>query len=141
PRDFGGTARYDFVAGPPSGVSLACGRRLPVRPRSRSGGRLWADLGGTARRGTPSNRETARGAYASRKTGEADLRYRQSAQSWGELNDLDAGARATRRAQSARGRARQSLNCVRLGAELSHRRCRVVGGGLLGAPARAPLRA
>ena len=68
------------VAGSPSGVGRACGRRLPVRPRSRSGGRLCADPGGTARRGAPSNRETARGADASREAGGGDLRYRQSAQ-------------------------------------------------------------
>ena len=51
------------------------------------------------------------------------------------------GARAAGRAQPDRGQARQGLDCVRLGAELSHRRCGAVGGGLLGAPARAHLRA
>ena len=53
----------------------------------------------------------------------------------------DAGARAARRAQSARGRARQSLNCVRLGAELSHSpvpRCwrRIAGSAGASSPSR-----
>ena len=45
------------------------------------------------------------------------------------------GARAAGRAQSARGQARQGVHCLRLGAELSHRRRGAAAGRLLGAPA------
>ena len=66
------------------------------------------------------------------------------------VNQLNRGAalitaagrtRATCRAQPDRGQARQGIDRLRLGAHLSHRRCGAVGGGSLGAPARAHLRA
>ena len=44
-------------------------------------------------------------------------------------------ARAAGRAQPDRGQARQGVDRLRLGAHLSHRRCGIVGGGWLGAPA------
>src|SRR5439155_1185982 len=63
-----------------SGAGRAPGRLLQVRPRSRSGSRLFADPGGAARRSAPSNRETACGAHTSREAGGGDLRHRQSVQ-------------------------------------------------------------
>src|SRR6266853_629576 len=54
------------MAGRASGIGRAPGGRLPVRPRSRSGSRLFVDPRGAARRGAPSDREAARGAHPSR---------------------------------------------------------------------------
>ena len=66
------------------------------------------------------------------------------------VNQLNRGAalitsqrrtRAAGRAQPDRGQAREGLDCLRLGADVSRRRRGAVGGGLLGAAARADLRA
>ena len=56
------------------------GGRLPVRPRSRSGSRLFADPGRAARRGAPSDQAGCSRRTPSREAGGGDLRHRQSAQ-------------------------------------------------------------
>ena len=45
-RDFGGAGPRGSVAGRPPGVGREPGGRLPVRPRSRAGSRLFVDPGG-----------------------------------------------------------------------------------------------
>ena len=141
PREIGRGSPCGSLGGRSSGAGRAPGRLLPVRPRSRSGSRLFADPGGAARRSAPSNRETACGAHTSREAGGGDLRHRQSVQPRRGLDHLARRARAGGRAQSAGRQARQGLYCLRLGAEVSGRRCGAVAGRLLGAPARAVLRA
>ena len=114
------------------------GGRLPVRPRSRSGSRLFADPGRAARRGAPSDRaDCSRRTHLAGEAGGGDLRDRQSAQPRRGLDHLTRGARAARRAQPDRGQARQGLDRLCLGAHLSHRRRGAAAGRLLGAPARA----
>ena len=90
-----------------------------------------------ARRGASPDRQAARGAHASREAGGGDLRDRQSAQPRRRLDHLARRARAAGRAQPDCGQARQGLYGLRLGAEVSRRRCGAVAGRLLGAPARA----
>ena len=94
-----------------------------------------------ARRDASPNRTAARGAHSTREAGGGDLRDRQSAQPWRRLITSPRRTRAAGRAQPDRGQARQGVNGLRLGAELSHRRCGTVAEGLVGAPARAHLRA
>ena len=122
-------------------LGRAAGGLLQVRPRPRPGSRLFADPGAIARRGPSADRQAARGAHASGEARGGDLRDRQSAQPRRGPDHLTRRTRAAGRAQPDRGQARQGLDGLRLGAHLSHRRRGTAGGGLLGAPARAHLRA
>ena len=81
----------------------------------------------SARRGASSNRQAARSAHSSREAGAGDLRDRQSAQPRRGLDHLTGRARATGRAQPDRGQAGQGFYGLRLSAQLSHRRCGIVG--------------
>ena len=130
------------VAGRPSGAGRASGRRLPVRPRPRSGGRLFADPGSNcAPRRICESGGCSRRIRRPRSAEEAIFEIVNQLNRGARLITSTRGARAAGRAQPDRGQARQGLDCLRLGADLSHRRCGAVGGGLLGAPARARLRA
>src|SRR4030095_5236076 len=62
PREIARGGRCGSLGRRSSGAGRAPGRLLQVRPRSRSGSRLFVDPGGAARRSAPSNRETACGA-------------------------------------------------------------------------------
>ena len=72
---------------------------------------------------------------------EKDLRDRRSAQPRRLADRLGRGARAARRVELDCRPPRQGLGRLRLGADLSHRRCGPVAGRCVGAPVRACLRA
>ena len=110
------------VGGGAARAGRAPGGRLPVRPRPRPGGRLFADPRSERPRPTSRiGRLLARGTPR-REAGGSNLRDRESAQSRRCPDHLRRGTRAARRAEPDRGQARQGLDGLRLGADLSHRR-------------------
>ena len=119
----------------PNGLHLPFGRLLQVPPRPCPRSSLFSDPGTIARRGPSANRQAAGRAHSSRETGGGDLRDRQSAQPRRCLDHLKRRTRATGRAQSDRGQARQGLHGLCLGTQVSHRRCGTVDGRQLGTPA------
>ena len=114
---------------------------LPVPARPRPGGGLRADPRRRASRGAPAHRPAARCGIRRRKRRGTCLRDRQPAQPRRRPDHLRGGTRAAGRAEPDRGPARQGLDRLCLGADLSHRRARAAAGGRLGAPVRAHLRA
>ena len=117
------------------------GGLLSVRPRPGPGSGLLADPG---RSRAEAHLRIGRLLAAHTPPEKREKRSSRSSISSTAGSRLMTSTRRTRaagRAQSDRGQARQGVHGLRLGAELSHRRRGTVAGGLLGAPARAHLRA
>ena len=89
---------------------------------------------GRAGSGAPRNRAAARRAHPARRSRGGRLRDRRPTQSRGRPHPLRQRARAARRAEPNCGPARQGLDRLRLGADLSRRRRGPVAGRRVGAP-------
>ena len=118
----GGDAR-GALGGGPGRARVARRRGLQVSPRPRPGGGLCADPGRRAGGGAPRDRPAARRAHpAGERSRRTSSRSSVNSTAGPRLITLAQGARAARRAEPDRGQARQGLDRLCLGAELSHRR-------------------
>ena len=133
-RERGG-ARRSALGGGAGRVGVRAGGGLPLPARPYPGSRLRADSRRRTGRRASAYRSAASRAHAARGGRGERLRDRQPAQPRRGPDRLGRGAGAGGRAELDRGPARQGLDRVRLGADLSHRRGGAVAGGSLGAPA------
>ena len=101
---------------------LPLGRFLSLPARSRAGSSLFHDSARAACRGASAHRHASRCAHPCGETRGGDIRDRQSTQPRLSPHHLCRGPRAGRRPESDRGPARENLDRIRLGAQVSQGR-------------------
>ena len=128
-------------AGGASATLVATRGRLPVSARPRAGSGVCADPGERASCGAPCHRPAARSADPAECGRGERVRDRRTTQPWERAHQRGQGARAACRAEPDCRPARQELDGVLVGVELSHRRQRPVASKRLGTSSRSRLRA